>query len=145
MNFLTSGSWWQSRLSAGHVTPEDLVALAERCEHLPAADQRKGFEQALRVLADTSLAPDTGVRVDESMWVSLLADSGAFESAAIALLPSVATYTISRMGDGQYQTQIALPSGAGGHSRGAHALSMAVLAALLRALARDMIEAKSAH
>lgn len=111
--------------------------LADWCELLAPDEQRKGFERILRELADFDLAPETGRKDIASQWISLLADSGAFESAAIALVPRDAIYTCGRMKDGSFIAQVIPQGGAGAHSRKARSLSMALLAALLRALARQ--------
>lgn len=121
--------------------------LADWCEQLAPGEQRKGFERVLRELADFDLAPDAGRKDVASQWISLLADSGAFESAAIALVPRDAIFTGGRMKDGSFIAQVIPQGGAGAHSRNASSLSMALLAALLRALARqdDNEQSASAH
>ena len=141
VNFETPGTgWWEGRLSRCRATPEALAALADRCERLAPDDQRLGFERALRLLADSGLGPDAASSEDD-LWVALLADSGAFESAVLAMFPPQATYSGARLPDGTFMAQVVLPSGVGAHSRRAKALAMAWLAALLRALGRQMIEA----
>ena len=77
-------------------------------------------------------------------WISLLADSGAFESAAIALIPRDAIFTGGRLKDGSFVAQVILDGDVGAHSRAAQSLPMAWIAALLRAFARQAIEARSA-
>jgi hypothetical protein len=122
-----------------------LTALADRCETLSADEQRLGFERILRTLGEVTLAPEGMPADGDSLWVSLLADSGAYESAALALIPPRSVYSGGRLVDGRYVAQIVLPSGAGAHSREARSLAMAWLAALLRALAREMIEERPLH
>jgi len=146
MNFMTSGSsWWQGRMAQCTARPEELTALADRCEALCADEQRLGFERTLRTLGQVALAPEGMPADSDSLWVSLLADSGAYESAALALLPPKAVFSGGRLLDGRYVAQVELPSGAGAHSREANSLAMAWLAALLRALAREMIEERPLH
>lgn len=117
--------------------------LADWCEELAPDEQRKGFERILRELADFDLSPDGGRKDIASQWISLLADSGAFESAAIALVPRDAIYTGGRMKDGSFVAQVIPQGGAGAHSRKASSFSMALLAALLRALARENFNEQS--
>lgn len=97
------------------------------------------------MLGDVTLAPEGFAADEESLWVSLLADSGAYESAALALMPANAIFSGGRLAEGRYIAQVTLPSGAGAHSRNARSLAMAWLAALLRALAREMIEVRPLH
>ncbi len=146
VNFVTSGSqWWQGRLARCSARPEELTALADRCETLAPDEQRLGFERTLRTLGDVALAPEGVADDSDSLWVSLLADSGAYESAALALIPPAAAFSGGRLEDGRFSAQIVLPSGAGAHSREAKSLAMAWLAALLRAVAREMIEERRLH
>ncbi|MDF8333120.1 hypothetical protein [Novosphingobium cyanobacteriorum] len=111
--------------------------------------QYEGFEKVLPVLLGRGLAPASADEEsaaesadDDLLHVGLLADSGAYESAALALLPEKATFTGGRLADGGYVAQVVLPSAAGAHSRNARSLAMAWLAALLRAVAREMVEQK---
>jgi hypothetical protein len=67
---------------------------------------------------------------------------GANESAALALMPSTATFTGGRLADGAVIAQVVLGATAAAHSREARWLAMAWLAALLRAVA-SQIEANS--
>lgn len=129
--------------------PPDLQALADACEALTHGEQYEGFEKVLPVLLGRGLGPasdedePTGEGAnDDLLHVGLLADSGAYESAALAMLPEKATFTGGRLADGGYVAQVVLPSGAGAHSRNARSLAMAWLAALLRAVAREMVEQK---
>lgn len=117
--------------------------LADWCEALEPGEQRRGFDRILRELSDVGMAPDDTRTDVASQWISLLADSGAFESAAIALIPRNAIFTGGRMQDGSFVAQVIPEGSAGAHSRNARSLSMAWLAALLRALARRAIELKS--
>jgi hypothetical protein len=50
------------------------------------------------------------------LWVSLLADSGAYESAAMAIMPSDAVYSGGRRADGLHSAQVTLPGGAAADS-----------------------------
>ena len=127
------------------VQPVDLELLADACEALDVAGQRWGLAQVLHLLgasAPGAIAPpwsiDGNQPQHDAMWIGLLADSGAFESAALALLPDRAAYTCGRFADGSHVAQVVLPGGVGAHSRGAQSLSMAIAAALLRALGRDL-------
>jgi len=131
----------QSDRLALMTTPEELQSVADRCESLNADEQRQGFDRAMRVLTDKPLiAADDE---DDAVWIGLLADSGAYESAALALLPMRTTFNGGRMADGTFVAQVILPSGAGAHSRAAKSLSMAWVAALLRALAREIVERRA--
>ena len=122
--------------------PADLDSLADKCEQLPPERQAWGLSQVLHLLhADTLESQRRSANVStETMWVSLLADSGAYDSAALALLPPECTYSCARLGDGTHSAQVVLPGGVGAYSRGALTLSLAISAALLRALARGMVE-----
>ena len=124
------------------VQPADLEALAQEFEALPQDRQRQGLIEALHFLRIDQPSSQEGAvdREFEATWVGLLADSGAFESAAIGLLPAESVYTCGRLSDGGYIAQVVLPGGAGAHSRGARSLSMALAAALMRALARQTVE-----
>ena len=139
----TERSWWaaaeNTKTDAGHYND-----LAEWCEQLEPSEQRRGFERVLKQLADFGAASQ-GARKDlASQWIMLLVDSGAFESAAIAMIPRTAIYTGGRMKDGSFVAQVIPENSAGAHSRQAQSLAMAWLAALLRALARQSAEAKGA-
>ncbi|HIQ19042.1 hypothetical protein [Novosphingobium pituita] len=143
---MASGSWWMGgRLTGGNARPDDLIALADRCERLAADEQRFGFELALRLMGEALLAPSTMNGDEGSLWVGLLADSGAYESAALALLPPDALYGGERLAEETYTAHVTLPGGAAAHSRGARSLAMAWLAALFRALARDIIMKRGLH
>lgn len=117
--------------------------LAEWCEQLEPSEQRKGFDRVLNQLGDLGTATE-GAGQPLKPWISLLVDSGAFESAAIALIPQTAIFTGGRMTDGSFVAQVIPENSAGAHSRNAQSLAMAWLAALLRALARQSAEAKGA-
>lgn len=136
-------SWWAA---AQNTAPdaEHYNALAEWCEQLDPSEQRQGFERVLNQLADFDVAGEGASKTVAGHWISLLADSGAFESAAIALIPRTAIYTGGRMKDGSFVAQVIPENSAGAHSRHARSLAMAWLAALLRALARQSAEAKGA-
>lgn len=128
--------------------PADFHAAADLCESLAPHQQYNGFEKVMRLLGWPSLgsAPhEQAATGGEALWVNLLADSGAFESAAVALVPERATYTCGRLADGSHVAQVVLPSGVGAHSRAAGTLGMAVVAALLRAVGRDIAEARAVN
>lgn len=135
--------WW-GRLMGGPSNAEKLHTLADWCENLSATDQRAGLE---KVIAELDFGPDVDAAMQRAarQWVVLLADSGAFESAAVALIPRSAIYTGGRLADGQYVAQVILQGGVAAHSRAARSLSMAWVAALMRALARQSIEANAAQ
>lgn len=134
---------WLNAVRRNEGSAEYYSELAEWCEGLESGDQRRGFDRILRELSDVGMAPDDARKDVASQWISLLADSGAFESAAIALIPRTAIFTGGRMQDGSFVAQVIPEGSAGAHSRNARSLSMAWLAALLRALARRAIELKS--
>ncbi len=120
------------------VDPARFNDLAGWCEQLTATEQRAGFDRVLREIGTN------GVVGDPDRTVAQFADAGAFESAAIALIPQSAFYTGGRMKDGTFAAQVVPEGGTGAHSRNARSLAMAWLAALLRALARQCVEARSA-
>lgn len=124
---------------------ESLNRLAETCEGMGPGEQRAGFVQVMQSLYGAGLDPSARVGDDRGVqWIGLLADSGAFESAAVAMMPPNAIYTGGCLHRGEFIAQVVLESGAGAHSRTAKSLAMAWLAALLRATAREMIEAHAA-
>ncbi|ABD24945.1 hypothetical protein Saro_0497 [Novosphingobium aromaticivorans DSM 12444] len=143
MSYEQTGSAWLGGFAHDNANPDNLNQLALWCEELTSAEQRAGFERILREISD--LASGRGEAA--SQWISLLADSGAFESAAIAMIPQSAIYTGGRMKDGSFVAQVILDGGVGAHSRNAQSISMAWLAALLRALARRSVEnrTRNAH
>lgn len=118
--------------------------LAEWCEQLGPTEQRTGFERILDELAEFDSSDQNEQRRVASQWISMLVQSGAFESAAIAMIPPSATFTGGRMKDGTYVAQVILEGSAGAHSRNARSLAMAWLVALLRAFARQAAEARGA-
>lgn len=135
--------WWTSGGNARQADAQHYNELAEWCERLDPAEQRRGFERILGEMTDSG-DHGAGTRKDTALqWVSSLAESGAFESAAIALIPRSATFTGGRMKDGAFVAQVIPEGSAGAHSRNAQSLSMAWLAALLRALARQSIEVQA--
>lgn len=127
-------------------SPAELQQLADSCEAAPAREQRRVFERVLPLLThgcmvEAGLAPvHDQAPVEQGLPAMLLADAGAYESAVLALLPPRATFTGGRMADGGFVAQVILRSGAGAHSRQAKTLAMGWLAALLRALAREIVE-----
>ncbi|WP_225205026.1 hypothetical protein [Novosphingobium huizhouense] len=135
---------WRNLLRARLAAqPVDLDLLADKCEALPFERQGWGLAQVLHLFREDAAEGSGGTAArtaPEVMWIGLLADSGAYESAALALLPADGTYTFARLGDGTHLAQVVLPGGVGAYSRGAAALSLAIVAALLRATAREMVE-----
>lgn len=152
----TGAAWWKRQLARNCAQPDDLHLLARQCEQLHPDEQHIGFEQVLRLLADVGFAPGGGLAPGKAapgkaapglasahpvmLWVSLLADSGAYESAAMAIMPSDAVYSGGRRADGLHSAQVTLPGGAAADSRAARSQAMAWLAALLRALAHAMLK-----
>ncbi|MCW1381945.1 hypothetical protein OLX02_03835 [Novosphingobium sp. KCTC 2891] len=138
--------WWDSLKLRSAPQPSDLQAVADFCEALEPDRQRAGFERALRLFGAAPLLPaphEEDTRRDDLLWINLLADSGAYESAAVALLPDAAVYTCGRLNDGTFIAQVVLGSGTGAHSRSARSLAMALVAAVLRAMARDIVELRA--
>lgn len=144
MSYEQAGSSWWASASNAEPDAEYYNDLAEWCEQLEPSEQRQGFDRVLNQLADFGVSPAGASKDAASQWIALLADSGAFESAAIALMPRSATYTGGRLKDGSFVAQVIPDGSAGAHSRQAKSLAMAWLAALLRALARQAAEAKGA-
>lgn len=141
-------SWRNFLRMTALAQPADLELLADSCESLAADQQRWGLAQVLQLLGGTVPGAVPAERTDpqaKALWAGLLADSGAFESAAVALLPEGASYTCGRLGDGSYIAQVVLAGGCGANSRGARALSLAIVAALLRALGRDVPQDATAN
>jgi hypothetical protein len=124
-------------------TPALFTSLADSCEALEPGEQAVGFMRAARLLHGTPPGSAAVEGKRDVQWIELLADSCAFESAAVALMPLDATFTGGRLADGSFVAQVVLANGVGSHSRTARSLSMAWLAALLRATARAMIEAEA--
>ena len=146
MNFDRVAHWWDNNPKKDMPTAAMFTSLADNCETLDPEEQSVGITHAVRLLHGTAFgsnAPANGDR--DGAWIALLADSGAYESAAIALIPSDATFTGGRLADGSFVAQVILANGVGSHSRTARSLSMAWLAALLRANARAIIEAEAAR
>lgn len=111
--------------------------MADWCETLAPTDQGIGFRRAIEEL-DFGAGADPAMQHVAKQWIALLADSGAFESAAIAMIPRSAIYTCGRLADCEFVAEIMLHDGPAAHSRAAQSLSMALLAALMRALALQM-------
>ncbi|MBB3862254.1 hypothetical protein GGQ88_003552 [Novosphingobium hassiacum] len=127
----TRAEWWTS-FSIESVDPDALDGLAQWCEQLHPAQQREAFARVVPQLSS------------DSQGIDLLVEVGAFESAAIALIPRSAIFTGGRLKDGSFVAQVVPEGSAGAHSRDARSLAMAWLAALLRAVARHAAEAKRA-
>lgn len=147
MSHEQTGGAWFAGFSGGQPDPERLSALARWCEQLAPTEQRKGFERVLLEIASPQ-TEDEGGRLNAAFdWIGVLADSGAFESAAVALIPRDAIFTGGRLKDGSFVAQVILDGGVGAHSREAQSLAMAWIAALLRAFARQGLEtgALTAH
>ena len=138
-------SWWTAHSPDQESSPARLEALASWCEGLAATEQRIGFERVLREMAEFDRTEDSDLKEAATQWITLLSDSGAFESAAVAMIPRDAIYTGGRLKDGSFVAQVILDGGAGAHSRDAHSLPMAWLAALLRALGRQAAEGLSSR
>ncbi|SMC75874.1 hypothetical protein [Novosphingobium sp. B1] len=138
-------SWWTAHSPDQESSPTRLEALANWCEGLAATDQRLGFDRVLREMAEFDRSEESALKDAASQWITLLSDSGAFESAAVAMIPRDAIFTGGRLKDGSFVAQVILDGGAGAHSREAQSLPMAWLAALLRALARQAAEGLSSR
>ncbi len=132
--------WWQS-IAIEATDPEFLENLAQWCERLEPGDERKGFDRVLREVGEPAVEPDGDTIAHR---VARLVDVAAYESAAIAMIPLGAVYSGGRMKDGSFVAQVIPDESAGAHSRQARSLAMALLAALLRAMARLAAEAKAA-
>ncbi|BEU99125.1 hypothetical protein [Novosphingobium olei] len=119
--------------------PAKLSDLADQCESLAADRQRWGLARVLQVMGIESPGGAGGEQgaSRQGMWISLLADSGAYESAAFALLPVDCQYCASRDDAGLHSATVVLAGGHSASSQGAGSVSMAVCAALLRALAHQ--------
>lgn len=144
MDMPSGSNWTDAKHRKLKATPTELQAIAGRCESLSAGEQRKGFDHAMRVLSEMPVIAAHDDGGEDAVWIGLLADSGAYESAAVALFPPLTTFNGGRMADGSFVAQVILPSGAGANSRTARSLSMALVAALLRACAREAIEQRAA-
>lgn len=138
-------SWWTAHSPDQESSPARLEALASWCEGLAATEQRLGFERVLREMTEFDRSEESARKDAASQWITLLSDSGAFESAAVAMIPRDAIFTGGRLKDGSFVAQVILDGGAGAHSRNAQSLPMAWLSALLRALARQAAEGLSAR
>lgn len=125
--------WW-NRPADGLSDPGRLQAMADWCETLGPTDQGTAFKRVIEEL-DFGVCADPAMQQVAKQWIALLADSGAFESAAIAMIPRSAIYTCGRLADCEFVAEIMLQDGLAAHSRAAQSLSMALLAALMRALA----------
>lgn len=143
-NKQSGGAWWAT---AGKAEPDQAFYsdLAQWCEDLDPADQRSGFKRIMREITDFDDAPKGSRANIAGQWIAMLVDSGAYESAAIALIPRTATFSGGRMNDGSFAAQVVLEGSVGAHSRDANSLAMAWLSALLRAFGRQSAEARGAH
>lgn len=130
------GVWWNRRANA-QSDPERLQAMADWCETLAPTDQGAGFRKAIEEL-DFGAGADPAMQQVARQWIALLADSGAFESAAVAMIPRSAIYTCGRLAGCEFVAEVKLQDGSAAHSRAAQSLSMALLAALMRALAAQL-------
>lgn len=127
------GVWW-NRPANRPSDPQRLQAIADWCETLAPTEQGAGFRRAIEEF-DFGAGADLAMQNAAKQWIALLADSGAFESAAIAMIPRSAIYTCGRLADCEFVAEIMLHDGSAAHSRSAQCLSMSLLAALMRALA----------
>lgn len=144
MNFQHSiGDWLVKSASRGMASAEALNRTAERCEQRGPDEQHFGLEDAARALG-WGEAEAIGEVSDLVARVIRLSTIGAYESAAIAMMPARTVFTGGALQNDTFIAQVVLESGAGAHSRSAKSLSMAWLAALLRALARQKVEAETA-
>ncbi|MBC2664155.1 hypothetical protein H7F51_01340 [Novosphingobium flavum] len=119
------------------VSPQrgNLRELARNCEEAGFGQQSGCLTAATHLLGNLYLRLYPRTAAEMLDRAEDLARAGAFESAALALLPPRAVFTGGRLADGSVIAQVQLNPGHGTHSRNARWLSMAVLAALLRALA----------
>ncbi|MBF9151624.1 hypothetical protein [Novosphingobium jiangmenense] len=143
MSHEQTGLAWSERFAKHEANPERLDDLAQWCERLGSHEQRDGFRRVLQEISPAASAEEAERKNAAIEWISLLSDSGAFESAAIALIPRDAIFTGGRLKDGSFVAQVILDGDVGAHSRAAQSLPMAWIAALLRAFARQAIEARS--
>jgi len=143
MSHEQTGNTWLEHFTPREANPERLSDLALWCEQLGPHEQREGLARVIQEIADGGTAEEDERRSAALEWISLLSDSGAFETAAIALIPRNAIFTGGRMKDGSFIAQVILDSDVGAHSRAACSLPMAWVAALLRALARQAVEARA--
>jgi len=136
-------TWWNSAKKPAS-NSDFYNELAEWCEQLGPTEQRRGFDRVIRELAEFGECHEDAQKDVASQWITMLAESGAFESAAVAMIPPSATFSGGRMKDGSFVAQVIPEGSAGAHSRNASSLSMAWLAALLRSFARQSAEAMGA-
>ena len=142
-NKQSGGAWWTAADKA-EPDQEAYNDLAQWCEKLDPSEQRAGFDRVLQEITDFGTSPQGSRKQIAGQWIAMLVDSGAFESAAIALMPRTSTFNGGRLQNGTFVAQVILEGSAGAHSRQAQSLAMAWLAALLRAFARQAAEAKGA-
>lgn len=141
MSYENPGNQWCQSSAIETTDPEFLEDLAQWCERLEPGEQRKGFDRILVELIGCGTTPGDG---NFGRKVELLVEAAAFESAAVAMIPHNAIYSGGRMKDGSFVAQVIPDASAGAHSRHARSLAMAWLAALLRAMARQAAEARTA-
>ncbi|MBB4612789.1 hypothetical protein [Novosphingobium taihuense] len=144
MSHQQTGEAWWSGFGGNDGNPEALGDLAKWCEQLGPHEQRRGFDRVLRQFADFGNEREEELKSAAIGWIVHLVDTGAFESAAIAMIPHDAIFTGGRLKDGSFIAQVILEGGSGAHSRDAASLPMAWMAALLRALARQGVEQRAA-
>lgn len=118
-----------------------LLDLADACEAAGEAAQDRCIHSALPALAALTVAGDPARWQERVARAHAMLHAGAAESAVLALIPDGATWTGARLGHGQVVAQVVLEGEVGAHSRDARAPALAWLAALLRALARQVTAA----
>ncbi|MGV3510462.1 MAG: hypothetical protein ACO1OX_00520 [Novosphingobium sp.] len=138
-----TGDAWSDRFGREAASPDRLNELAQWCERLGPHEQRDGFRRVLQEIAPPATSEEAERKNAALEWISLLSDSGAFESAAVAMIPRNAIFTGGRLKDGSFVAQVILDGDIGAHSRTAQSLPMAWIAALLRAFARQAVEART--
>ena len=131
-----SGREAAARGHASTLQSEQLLQIARTCEAAGFGQQGACIINAC-ALIKSSIRPLFSAPWDEMLSrAQNYAMAGAHESAVIALIPTAATFTGGRLGDGSIIAQVVLTEEASAHSREARWLAMAWLAALLRAMAR---------
>jgi len=114
---------------------EKLLALATECESDNPNVQQRCLAAALDLIKRGGQR--WGDHMGNADRAARFAAAGAFESAVLSLIPGSASLTGGRLANGEVVAQVVLSSEAGAHSRKVRTLSMAWLAAYLRALSRE--------
>lgn len=117
--------------------------LARACEEAGFGQQATCLTATLHAAASplAELFPDVAREMFET--AEEFARLGAFESAAIALIPPAAVFTMARLADASLIAQVQLTPGSGAHSRSARWPAMALLAALLRAMIAEIAQTET--